>query len=67
MTTPVRLWPILGWRGMLGELLDWAAVRILAWLPATRRTWRGATVRLVQNPGDLGSITGEASRCVPNR
>jgi glycosyltransferase involved in cell wall biosynthesis len=56
VTTPVRLWPILGWRGMLGELLDWAAVRTLAWLPATRRTWREATVRLVQNPATLARL-----------
>jgi glycosyltransferase involved in cell wall biosynthesis len=40
----------------LGELLDWAAVRTLAWLPATRRTWRAATVRLIQNPATLARL-----------
>ena len=48
-TTPRRLWPLLGVRGMVGELLDLVAVRALSLLPATRRTWRRAAVRLVQN------------------
>ena len=47
--TPMRLWRLLGWVGVLGELLDWVAVRVASWLPATRRTWRRATVTLVQN------------------
>jgi len=53
VTTPRRLWPLLGWRGMMGELLDLLSVRALARLPGTRRTWRDATVRLVQNPATL--------------
>lgn len=47
--TPVRLWPILGWKGALDELLDWASVRLAAWSPGTRRTWRGVTAAIVQN------------------
>jgi glycosyltransferase involved in cell wall biosynthesis len=49
VVSPLRLWPTLGARGILGEILDLVAVRALACLPATRRTWRRATVRLVQN------------------
>jgi glycosyltransferase involved in cell wall biosynthesis len=49
VTTPVRLWPLLGSRGVASELLDLLAVRALSLLPSTRRTWREATVRLVQN------------------
>jgi glycosyltransferase involved in cell wall biosynthesis len=59
VTTPRRLWSLLGWRGMLGELLDLAAVRALARLPATRRTWRAATVRIVQNPATLRRLPTE--------
>lgn len=40
---------VLGWRGVLSERLDALAVRLMASLPATRRTWRRATVRLLQN------------------
>lgn len=49
VTTPRALWSLLGWRGLVDELLDLFAVRALSWLPATRRTWRGAAVRLLQN------------------
>lgn len=56
VTTPLPLWGALGWRGIPGELLDWLAVRILALLPATRRTWRRATVRLVQNEATLSRL-----------
>ncbi|HEX6536107.1 MAG TPA: glycosyltransferase [Gemmatimonadaceae bacterium] len=49
VTTPTALWPLLGWIGLLDELLDLLAVRALACLPATRRTWRRAAVRLAQN------------------
>lgn len=49
VTTPPPLWPLLGWSGLVDELLDLLAVRALACLPATRRTWRRAAVRLAQN------------------
>ena len=62
VTTPRPLWRLLGMRGMIGEVVDALAVRVAALWPGTRRTWRGATVRLVQNreslrllPRDLGS------------
>ncbi|GJG86375.1 hypothetical protein tb265_15560 [Gemmatimonadetes bacterium T265] len=48
-TTPPALWPALGARGVLGEVADVAAVRLCALRPATRGTWRRATVRVVQN------------------
>jgi hypothetical protein len=44
------LWPLLGFWGVWGELLDLLSVRLLTALPATRRTWHRATVALVQNP-----------------
>jgi glycosyltransferase involved in cell wall biosynthesis len=46
-------------RGMLGEALDAVAVRALARLPATRRTWRRATVRIVQNEATLAALPPE--------
>ena len=49
VVTPLRLWPVLGVRGIGGELLDLLSVNLLRVLPATRRTWQGATVALVQN------------------
>jgi glycosyltransferase involved in cell wall biosynthesis len=49
VTTPVALWPALGVRGVLEEVLDFVAVRAFALLPATRRASREATVRVVQN------------------
>lgn len=50
VVTPLRLWPLLGLRGICGELLDLTSVHLLSALPATRRTWRAATIPLVQNP-----------------
>ena len=56
VTTPFRLWSALGWRGVPGEVLDRVAVRTMSWLPATRRTWRKATERLVQNDATLARL-----------
>ena len=53
VTTPRALWPLLGWRGIAGEVFDLFMVRALSWLPATRDTWRRATVRLIQNEATL--------------
>ena len=53
VVTPLRLWPLLGFRGICGEMLDLVSVNLLSALPATRRTWRRATVTLVQNPTTL--------------
>jgi glycosyltransferase involved in cell wall biosynthesis len=56
VTTPRQLWPLLSWRGWLGEVLDFTAVRALSRLAATRHTWRSATVRLVQNEATLARL-----------
>lgn len=57
VTTDVRLWPLLGARGVVDELLDLAAVRAMAARPATRATWRGATVPVVQNDETRRSLS----------
>lgn len=49
VTVPPRLRGALGWRGAVSERLDAASVRVMAARPATRRTWRQAGVRLLQN------------------
>ncbi len=49
VVTPVRLWPYLGVRGAIGEILDLVAVRAFALLPATRATWRRTTIPVVNN------------------
>jgi glycosyltransferase involved in cell wall biosynthesis len=54
--TPRALWPLLGWRGLAEELADLLVVRALAALPATRRTWRNAHVRLIQNMETLEQL-----------
>jgi glycosyltransferase involved in cell wall biosynthesis len=56
VVTPFRLWPLLGFRGICGELLDLVSVTLMSWLPATRRTWRRATVPIVQNETTRGRL-----------
>ncbi len=56
VTTPFRLWSILGWRGVLTELWDMAAVWAASWMPSTQRTWREVTVRIVQNEETLARL-----------
>jgi glycosyltransferase involved in cell wall biosynthesis len=56
VVSPFRLWPSLGPRGILGEILDLVAVRTLARFPATRRTWAAATIRIVQNEATLNRL-----------
>jgi glycosyltransferase involved in cell wall biosynthesis len=56
VTTPTRLWRVLGWRGVVGEVVDLMAVRLASLLPATRRTWRRATVRVLQNRETLARL-----------
>lgn len=64
VVTPRSLWPLLGWRGVLSEMTDWAGVRLLAAVPSSKRSCRLATVRVVQNeatrqrlPEDLRGAT----------
>ena len=56
VVTPKRLWRLLGLRGILGEVLDLVSVALMTCLPATRRTWRHATVPLVQNETTLARL-----------
>ena len=44
VTTPVTLWPALGVAGIGHDCLERTAVRLLSWMPATRRTWRQASI-----------------------
>ncbi len=68
VTTPRSLWPLLGWRGLPGELLDFVAVRLLAKVPATRRTWCAAAACLVQNEATWRRLPEEirATSCILN-
>ncbi len=56
VTAPRPLRPLLGVAGRLSERLDALAVRAMAAHPATRRTWRRAAVRLVQNEATLSRL-----------
>jgi glycosyltransferase involved in cell wall biosynthesis len=62
VTAPRALWPGLGLRGLFGELVDCVAVRLMACLPPTRRTWRGATMPVVQNHQTLARLPGYLRR-----
>ena len=53
VVTPLRLWPVLGWGGVVSEVLDLVSVRIASLWPGTRRTWRMAGARIVQNEETL--------------
>lgn len=53
VTTPRPLRGLLGWRGRIVEVYENVAVRAAARLPATRRSWRGVTVGLIQNEATL--------------
>ncbi len=56
VTTPFRLWIMLGWRGVITEIVDLICVRLSAMLPATRRTWSGVTTRIAQNDETLRKL-----------
>lgn len=62
VTTPRPLMNLLGPRGRVTEYVDRWAVRLAELLPATRRTWRAATLRLVQNRETLRRIERVTSR-----
>lgn len=57
--SPRSLWPVLGVLGVAAELLELLVVKLLSLVPATRRTWDRATVRLVE--------TESARRHLPRR
>jgi glycosyltransferase involved in cell wall biosynthesis len=56
VTTPARLWPYLGLRGVFDELLDLVSVSCASLWPWTRRSWRRATVPLIQNEETLSRL-----------
>lgn len=58
VVTPLQLWPLLGIRGVMGEVLDLVAVRLASWLRRTRRTWRRAGVRILQNSQTAKQLDG---------
>ena len=53
VSTPLRLWPLLGWSGIFDEILDLIAVRVASWWPGTRRVWRAAEGRIFNNEETL--------------
>lgn len=69
VASPVRLWPSLGFLGSLGEILDLASVRLLALVPATRRTMHQATIPVVMNIETLEALPDDVqlrSRIINN-
>ncbi|MDJ0924322.1 MAG: glycosyltransferase [Acidimicrobiia bacterium] len=60
VTTPRPLWRLLGTAGVFQELLDLVSVRVMAWLPATRRSASRATRRLLQNRESLELLPSRA-------
>lgn len=72
--TPWRLTPLLGWKGLLGELEGRFVIRLGSLLPSTRRTWRSATVRLSETyqtrdalPAGLRATTPVINRAILSR
>lgn len=49
VTTPFRMWRSLGFTGILSEVVDLLAVRVLSLARSTRHTWRTARVRILQS------------------
>jgi glycosyltransferase involved in cell wall biosynthesis len=62
VTTPRDLWPLLSLRGVLSEVLDFTAVHVMSRWSSTQRTWRSATVRLVQNEATLARLPASLQR-----
>jgi glycosyltransferase involved in cell wall biosynthesis len=56
VTTPPALWRVLAWRGVISEMADFVAVRLLACLPPSRRTRNRAAVRVLQNEETRSSM-----------
>lgn len=54
--SPRSLWPVLGVVGVAAEFAELLAVKLLSLVPATRRTWDRATVRLVETESARGHL-----------
>lgn len=55
-SSPRCLWPELGLAGLLAEWAEVAAVKLIAALPSVRRTWKDASVRLVESYSALNRL-----------
>jgi len=69
--SPRRLWRAVGVRGLVAEVAELAAVRMLTRIPATQRTWRRANFRLTESgnvyhrlPEQLRDRTAIANRAI---
>ena len=65
--TPWRLWPVLGLRGIPGEILRRLALPLIARLTGGRRALLSASTVLVQNPGTIrGMLDPARVNVLPN-
>jgi glycosyltransferase involved in cell wall biosynthesis len=62
VTTPIRLWRYLGPRGILGEILDAVSVWAMARRSATRKTWKRATMSLLNSEETLRRLPPEIQK-----
>lgn len=54
--TPTAFWGYLGWKGICGEIWKRLAVRGIALLPPTRRTWHRATIRIAETEATRNAL-----------
>lgn len=54
--TPTPFWGYLGWKGICGEIWKRLAVRGIAILPWTRRTWHRATIRITETEATRNAL-----------
>ena len=65
--TPWRLWPVLGLRGLPGEIFRRIGRPVLARVTGSRRAISSASAVLIQNPGTFGGLPdSERVRLLPN-
>lgn len=55
-TTPLRMLPLLGWKGLLGEFEGRLAIGLMSRLPSTRRARDRATIRLAETPETIAKL-----------
>ena len=76
--TPRTMWKYLGFKGVIGELIKAALVRLISRLPAVRRTWHKSEFRIAETAntrralpsnlqGDTAIINRAALQKVPAR
>ena len=65
--TPWRLWPVLGLRGLPGEIFRRIGRPVVARVTGSRRAISSASAVLIQNPGTFGGLSdAERVRLLPN-